>query len=76
MDLFINDPEKYAPAYGGWCAYGVIERGMLAWSAPRSALDIINNRLFFQAMEAATRFNKTQASIAKGDKIWEKIGQK
>ncbi len=23
--LFIAAPEKYAPAYGGWCAYGVAE---------------------------------------------------
>ena len=43
---------------------------------PRSAWDIINNRLFFQAREAAVRFNRAPASIAKGDKIWEKIGQK
>ena len=76
MDLFINDPEKYAPAYGGWCAFGVVERGMLVWSAPRTTWDIINNRLFFQAREAAARFNKTASSIAKGDKIWKKIGQK
>ena len=49
---------------------------MLSWSAPLITWDIINNRLFFQAREAAARFNKTQESIAKGDKIWEKIGQK
>lgn len=23
LDTFNNDPEKYAPAYGGFCAYGV-----------------------------------------------------
>lgn len=23
LDAFNNDPEKYAPAYGGFCAYGV-----------------------------------------------------
>ena len=46
MDLFINDLEKYAPVYSGGYAYGVAEKGMLVWSAPRSAWDIINNRLF------------------------------
>tara|TARA_Y100000815_G_C13306001_1_gene486510 strand:+ start:642 stop:977 length:336 start_codon:yes stop_codon:yes gene_type:complete len=76
MGLFINNPEKYAPAYGGWCAYGVVEKGMLVWSAPRTTWKIINNRLFFQARQAAARFNKTPSSIAKGDRIWEKIGQK
>ena len=24
-DLFQADPEKYAPQYGGWCAYGVAQ---------------------------------------------------
>ncbi len=24
-DLFDSDPEKYIPAYGGWCAYAVAE---------------------------------------------------
>ena len=24
-DLFKKNPEKYAPQYGGWCAYGVSE---------------------------------------------------
>lgn len=23
LELFINDPEQYAPQYGGYCAYGV-----------------------------------------------------
>ncbi len=25
LDLFKADPEKFAPQYGGWCAYGVSE---------------------------------------------------
>lgn len=25
LDLFKKNPEKYAPQYGGWCAYGVSE---------------------------------------------------
>lgn len=36
-DLFAADPEKYAPAYGGYCAYGVsqgylVEIDPAAWS--------------------------------------------
>ncbi len=26
-DLFAADPAKYAPAYGGWCAYGMAQGG-------------------------------------------------
>jgi YHS domain-containing protein len=25
LDLFVADPEKYAPQYGGYCAYGVAQ---------------------------------------------------
>ncbi|MEM6987200.1 MAG: YHS domain-containing (seleno)protein [Pseudomonadota bacterium] len=37
LDLFTGDPEKYAPQYGGYCAYGVAEGGLVkiepeAWS--------------------------------------------
>lgn len=36
-DLFAADPAKYAPAYGGWCAYGMAQGGKVpidpaAWS--------------------------------------------
>ena len=72
MDLFINDPEKSAPTYGGWCAFGVVERGMLVWSAPRTTWDIINNRLFFQAREAAARFNKTPQVLLKAIEFGKK----
>lgn len=27
LDLFKGDPEKYAPQYGGWCAYAMSDRG-------------------------------------------------
>ncbi|MEM8562271.1 MAG: YHS domain-containing (seleno)protein [Pseudomonadota bacterium] len=37
LDLFIADPEKYAPQYGGYCAYGVAQDYLVkiepeAWS--------------------------------------------
>jgi YHS domain-containing protein len=28
LTLFKNDPEKYAPMYGGYCAYGLAEGGL------------------------------------------------
>ena len=36
-DMFAADPEKYAPAYGGYCAYGVAQDALVgidpeAWS--------------------------------------------
>ena len=29
LDLFKADPEKYAPQYGGYCAYGVAKDGLV-----------------------------------------------
>lgn len=29
LDLFKADPEKYAPQYGGYCAYGVAQGGLV-----------------------------------------------
>jgi len=29
LDLFVAEPEKYAPQYGGYCAYGVAKDGLV-----------------------------------------------
>ena len=44
LDMFKNDPEKYAPQYGGYCAYGCSEN----YKAPidPEAFSIINNKLY------------------------------
>ena len=76
MDLFINDPEKYAPAWWVVCLWGSRKRDACMECSTYYLGYYINNRLFFQAREAAARFNKTPSSIAKGDRIWEKIRQK
>ncbi|MFT7177557.1 MAG: YHS domain-containing protein [Halioglobus sp.] len=43
--LFIAEPEKYAPAYGGWCAYGVAE-GYAAETDPVNGWTIHEGRLY------------------------------
>lgn len=42
---FVNDPEKYLPAYGGWCAYAMANDGSLMSSAP-DKYEIQNGRLY------------------------------
>jgi len=42
--LFIRSPEKYAPQYGGYCAYAV-SRGTIADIDPE-AWDIVDGRLY------------------------------
>lgn len=44
LDLFLGDPEKYAPAYGGYCAYAVA-LGSTAKGDPQQ-WEIHENRLY------------------------------
>ena len=43
--LFESDPEKYSPAYGGWCAYGMAE-GYAAETDPVNGWTIHEGRLY------------------------------
>ena len=52
-DLFAADPEKYAPAYGGWCAYAVAF-GMKVATDPE-AWRIVDGRLYLQQSPAVLR---------------------
>lgn len=43
-DLFIQNPEKYAPQYGGFCAFGVtMER---KFDTDPTAYKIVDNKLY------------------------------
>jgi YHS domain-containing protein len=44
LKLFTKDPEKYAPCYGGFCAYGTSENH-LSPTDP-NAWTIVNNKLY------------------------------
>ena len=44
-DLFVADPQAYAPAYGGWCAFGMAQ-GYAADTDPEKAWSIVNDRLY------------------------------
>jgi len=67
---FDADPEKYAPQFGGYCAYGV-SRG---YTAPIKvdAFQIVDGRLLLQYDKGARDiFNRdVQASLKKADANW------
>ena len=44
QSLFINDPEKYAPQYGGWCAYAMSDGRTVAINP--KAFDVYNDKLY------------------------------
>jgi len=54
LELFKQDPEKYAPQYGGYCAYGTSQ----AHKAPTQTdtWSIVNDKLYFN-------YNKKCAGI-------------
>jgi len=44
MEMFRKDPEKYAPLYGGYCAYGVAVGGL--YNIKPEAWSIVDGRLY------------------------------
>ncbi len=69
-DLFKQSPEKYAPQYGGWCAYGWAQ-GYPAKIEPE-AWSIVDGKLYLNYnLSVQTDWNKKQSVyIQTADKNW------
>ncbi|CAM9350487.1 unnamed protein product, partial [Heterosigma akashiwo] len=81
MEKFESDPEKYVPAWGGFCAYGVAEETW--WTAETmsagvvpDAWRIIDGRLFFfhDIGVAAWFAALLPDAIREGDATWNDWG--
>ncbi|MGA0560590.1 YHS domain-containing (seleno)protein [Larkinella sp. VNQ87] len=72
-DLFMGDPTKYAPQYGGYCAYGT-SRGYKAPTEP-DAWTIDGGKLYLNYnTKVREEWNKDRAGyIEKADQQWQKI---
>ena len=72
-DLFAGDPQAYAPAYGGWCAWAMSENRLAAGDP--QVWRIVDGRLFFNcSAEARRRWEaELQANIARGDANWARM---
>lgn len=71
MQAFEADPEKYAPQYGGYCAYGMSE-GYLADVDP-TAWTIVDGRLYLnfdKGVMESWRETK-ERRIPQADRNWE-----
>jgi YHS domain-containing protein len=75
-DRFQTDPDKYAPAFGGYCAYGVSRNKLVAIDV--DAFQIVENRLLLQYSKGVRDdFNKdTKGNIARADANWPGLLQK
>jgi YHS domain-containing protein len=76
LDQFKANPEKYAPQYGGYCAYG-LSNGYKA-STDADAWTIENGKLYLnyntEVRELWTKEKKER--IEKADKLWPKVKDK
>ncbi len=71
--MFDADPEKYAPHYGGYCAYAV-SKGYTATTDP-DAWSIVDDKLYLnysKTVRALWRRNEA-ANIAKADANWPSV---
>ena len=84
LDLFATNPEKYIPAYGGWCALGMgMEDARFGNKAGKYPVDpksykIIDSRLFLfyhdNNFDALEYWNKDESSLkTHADSLWNKI---
>lgn len=72
-DLFAADPEKYAPQYGGYCAYAVAQGGTA--SIDPEAWRIVDDKLYLNLNKQVQQLwlQDIQGFIAKADANWPKI---
>ena len=71
--LFVANPERYLPAYGGYCAYGVAQ-GRLLDVDPQS-WTILYNRLYLNCPEPIYDLwlSDPMAYIRQADKTWPRL---
>jgi YHS domain-containing protein len=73
LDSFKANPEKYAPQYGGWCAYGCSE----SHKSPTdpNAFTIVNNRLYlnYSIKVKELWIKDTTTRIKSADNYWKSL---
>jgi YHS domain-containing protein len=73
-DLFLKDPKKYEPQYGGWCAYAMGATGEKVEIDPET-FKVVNGKLylFYHTFVNNTlpKWNKDETNLKpKADKNW------
>jgi YHS domain-containing protein len=71
--MFAEDPERYAPAYGGYCAWAV-SRGSVADIDPHAWV-VHNDRLFLNVSRfIGARFRlRLESNIERADENWPEV---
>lgn len=73
LDKFLADPEKYAPQYGGYCAWAIAEKDDLAPGDPEF-WTIVDNKLYLNYDNSVQKKweKDIPGFIETGDKNWAK----
>ncbi len=73
---FQQEPAKYKPAFGGYCAYGVSRNKLVEIDV--DAFQVVNDRLLLQYSKGVRDdFNKdTQGNLKKADGNWSGLVEK
>ena len=71
-DLFAGDPERYAPAYGGYCAYGMALGAKV--DIDPNAWRIVDGRLFLNANREVQQIwvKDIPGYIVRADTHWQR----
>jgi hypothetical protein len=77
LDRFKGNPERYEPAYGGWCAYAMGEKAEKVKIDPET-FKITNGKLYlfynFWGNNTLEDWNKDEQRLKKsGDENWRQI---
>ena len=69
-DLFSADPERYAPAYGGYCAYGMAQGAKI--DIDPNAWAIVDGKLYLNVNKSVQQTWKADTSgyIKRADRHW------
>ncbi len=76
LEAFQKEPEKFAPQYGGYCAFAVAS-GSTAPGDPK-VFDVVNGKLYLN-LSSSTQSSwrrDTAGMIQRGDRNWPRIVQR
>jgi YHS domain-containing protein len=73
LEMFEKSPEKYAPQYGGFCAFGITKNKLV--SSDPNAWSIVDGKLYLCSTKEVHKLWKEdrEENIKKGDKIYPKL---
>jgi YHS domain-containing protein len=73
LHLFQADPDRYLPAYGGWCAYAMARSGDRVPSDP-AIFKVTDDRVFLFSGKALKKWEKKEESLLRqADANWLRL---